>query len=149
MRDRGVSPIVNYVLALGIVAILISGLFVSMTGFVEDQRATAVQSELEVVGNRLAADLGTAERLALTAESGTVRLSSTLPDRVAGIRYTAMIEQDGAAGQYRLLLRTEDPDISVPVHLRSRIPIENGTVHGGNLLIAYDDGSDTLEVRDE
>lgn len=145
MRDRGVSTALNYVLALGIVALLVSGLFVGMSGFVEERRDGAVRSELSVVGNRLATDVGTAERLTLTGDARTVRLSVTLPDRVSGTHYLMNVTRR-TPEQYLLVLRAPTADVSTTVHLRSRVRIEQTTVSGGDLRITYDAAADRLEV---
>lgn len=133
-------------MVLTIVTVLTTGLFVSTTGFVEDQREGAVRSELEVVGNRFAADLTTADRLALT-EGGAkrVEVTSDLPDRVAGTAYEIEIVDRGD-GLYELVLRTRDRDVSVRVLVRTRTPIRTGTVDGGDVRITYD-GSGPLEVE--
>jgi hypothetical protein len=145
MRDRGVSSALNYVLALGIVALLVSGLFVGMSGFVEERREGAVRSELTVVGNRLATDVGTAERLALTGDARTVRLSVSLPDRVSGTHYLVNVTWS-APEQYLLVLRAPAADVSTTAHLRSRVRIDQTTVSGGELRISYDPATDRLEV---
>lgn len=146
---RAVSTVVSYLMVLGIVTVLTTGLFVSTSGFVEDQRQGAVRSELEVVGNQLAADLAVADRLARAGEGAgegaeTVQVTSDLPDRVAGATYEIeIVERDD--GLYRLVLRSLDADVSVTVLVRTRTPIETGTVDGGDVRISYD-GSGPLEV---
>ena len=67
--DRAVSATLGYVLVIGITTILISGLFLAAGGFVENQHERAIRAELEVVGNRLAADIAAVDRLALAAGS--------------------------------------------------------------------------------
>lgn len=146
MRDRAVSIVVSYVLVLGIVALLTSALFISMTGVVESQRERTCRSSLDVVGNALAADIDAADRLVLASEgSGTVELTTDLPDRVAGTPYKIEISP-GGDGRHELTLRCIDPDVSVTVMVRTRTPIEGATIDGGTLEIAYD--SDRLVVRD-
>lgn len=147
MGDRAVSSVVTYLMVLGIVTVLTTGLFVSMSGFVVTQQEGAIRSELEVVGNQFAADLAAADRLALTAgPAGTVQVTSDLPDRVAGTTYEIEIVER-ADGLYAIVLRSHDPAVTVTVLVRTRTPVETGTVDGGDLRIAYD-GSGSLEVRD-
>lgn len=145
MRNRAVSTMLGYVLALGIAAVLVSGLFTGMTGFVDDQRETAVRSELDVVGNRIASDLGVAGRLASGVETGYVGLTTNVPDRVAGVRYRVDIERL-RPHRYRLVLYTDDPAVRVTVRVRTAVPVAEGTVRGGDLTVVYDDSQDRLEV---
>lgn len=148
MADRAVSTALNYVLSLAIVAVLVGGLFVGMGGFVEDQRQQAVRSELSVVGNRLATDVGTAQRLALAADAQTVELAVRLPDRVSGTGYLVDVTRVGSQ-QYVLVLRAPTVDVSQRVRLRSRVPLRQTTVSGGDLSIRYDAAADRLEVTDD
>lgn len=150
MRNRAVSIVVSYVLVLGIVALLTSALFISMTGLVENQRKQTCRSTLEVVGNTLAADIDAVDRLALASDrSGTVELTTDLPERVAGTPYKIEIGQAGDDGRHEITLRCIDPEASVTVIVRTRTTIETTTVDGGDLEIAYDVQRDTLVVRNE
>lgn len=147
MRDRAVSTALNYVLVLAIVAVLVSGLFVGMGGFLEDRRAGAVHTELSVVGNRLATDLGTAERLVQMGDARAVRVSVDLPARVSGTDYAVEVARI-APEQYRLVLRAPTTDVSTAVRLRSQVRLRPTTVEGGDLQIVYDTATDRLEVTD-
>lgn len=147
MTDRGVSTAVNYVLALAVVTLLVSGLFVSMSGFVTDQQEQAVRSELTVVGNRLADDLSAADRLAVgTGGTGRVRATLDLPESVAGTTYRTRIASAGGGDSYTLTLVGTDPEVSVTVSVRTRTTVATGTVTGGDLVVTYDDANDRLEV---
>lgn len=149
MDDRAVSTVVSYALILGITTLLASGLVLSMGGHVEREQQKTARSALEVVGNDLAADIDAADRLALTAKrSGTVELTTTLPERVAGSPYTVNISQSDGAGRYEITLRSIDPEESVTVFVRTQVPIETTTIDGGELTITYDSQRDTLVVRD-
>lgn len=148
MRNRGLSTVVNYVLVLGILTLLTTGLFVSMSGFVEDQREETIRSELEVVGNRLATDIAVAERLSASAgESGTVQITPKAPSRVAGAQYEIQIQQAEGDDQHQIVLRSIDPEVTVMVTQRTEIPVENTTVDGGQLRISYDGGAEQVVVE--
>ncbi|PSP55193.1 hypothetical protein BRC82_06710 [Halobacteriales archaeon QS_1_67_19] len=132
-RDsRGVSVTVNYVLNLAIAALLVGGVLTATGGMVEDRRESAVRTELSVLGERIAADLMAADRLAVAGEEPTVAASVSLPDRVAATRYEVAIE---TAPTSRLVLRSEHPEVSVTVGLTHETPIAETTVRGGDLRI--------------
>lgn len=139
--DRGVSTVVGYVLNLGIATILITGLLITGASVVTDQRERAVRAELDVIGNRLAADLETADRL-LRAGEGEVTIRSSLPETVAGKQYQVTILATGDA--VTLELETSSPSITRTVSVGNTSTIETGTVDGGEVIINETGGA--LEV---
>lgn len=141
---RGATTILNYALLLGIVTLLVAGLLVGISGFVESQQERAVRSQLDTVGNRLAADIGTTSRLVETAGGDRVRLRSELPDTVGGSQYRVGIA-NLSSDRYRLVLRSSQPEVRTTVTVRSSVPI-SGTVSGGQLVIRYDSDARELEV---
>ncbi|MFB6109411.1 MAG: hypothetical protein ABEJ60_00855 [Halodesulfurarchaeum sp.] len=139
--DRGVSTVVGYVLNIGIATILIAGLLIAGTGLVADQRERIARTELEVLGNRIAANLETADRL---PDDGTVTVRMTLPKTVLGSSYRVHIHT--ADGAVTIRLTMTDPAVveTVPVANESRV--KEATVPGGPILIHGNNG--TLVVRD-
>ncbi|MFB6141610.1 MAG: hypothetical protein ABEJ26_14390 [Halosimplex sp.] len=141
MDDRGTSVVVNYVTAIGVIAILVVSLFVGLGGFVENQQERAVRSELDVVGNRVAVDLGVADRLARSATgSDGVTVRTELPERAAGTRYRIELSREGS-GLYAVTLRASDPEVTVEVGVRLRTAVTETTVSGGDLRLRYESGS--------
>lgn len=139
MNSRGISPVLAYVLTLGIITLLVSGLFLGAGDFVENQHERAIRSELEVVGNRLAADIAAVDRLALAGGSGSeARLRTDLPSNVAGQAYEISIS-DGAGPNsvYQMNLSVVEMDVSVTVRVKSRTEIMTNTVAGGSVDIVY------------
>lgn len=150
MTDRAVSVTVNYVMTLTIATLLLSGLVVSAGGLIESESERAIESELEVLGQQLAADVESAGRLAVIDEGPDtevekVEIETRLPERVAGTGYMIDIEKE----QKVIQLRSTDPEIDVQV--RFTLPGEltaetEQTVRGGNVLIEWN-GNDTLVVK--
>lgn len=140
MTDRAVSVTVNYVMTITIATLLLSGLVVSAGGLIESQSEEAIRSELDVLGQQLAADIGSTDRLAAVAEGNNdeVRIESALPTRVAGTGYTIDVAGD------TIVLRTIDPEVSVSVQFTvsdgTAVETER-TVRGGNVLIEWDGDS--------
>lgn len=140
MGDRGVSAVFGYVLTLGIVTLLISGLLFAAGGFVENQHDRAIRAEFEVIGNRVAADIAAVDRLALAAGStGGAELSTDLPRRTAGQPYQLSISPvGGAASVYALNVSTTTAsDVEVTVRVKSQTPLVTGTVAGGDVRVTY------------
>lgn len=139
--DRGVSVTVGYVLTLAIASLLLSGLFIAGGSFVETERERAVQGELTVVGERVAADLMTVDRLAGTAASPadlTVERSAKLPDRVSGTGYRIAVTTTGTEGTVTVQSDRTDTTVEVPFRARSDTEIRNATLSGGDLRIWWD-----------
>ena len=139
--DRAVSVTVGYVMTLAVSTLLLSGLFVAGGSFVESERERAAQGELTVVGERIAADLGTVDRLAAKTASRdelTVDRSLTLPDRVSGTGYRIRVRASDTRGTIALESDGTDATVEVPFRTSEDIPVANATVDGGNLRIRWD-----------
>ena len=148
MDERGVSTVVSYVLVLGIAAILVSGVFTATGVILEREHEQTIRSEMEVVGNQVAADIAVADRLATHAgASGNVTVTSDVPDRIARAQYRIEIVAGESDGQYEIRLQSVDPAVRITVDARSDTPVEPGTVDGGTLEIVSDTEAGTLEVR--
>lgn len=153
--DRAVSSALGYVLSLGVTVILITGLLLAGGNFVDGERTSITRTELDVVGQRLASQLSSADRAAMTAGTdGRLEIEARLPDRVAGTEYEIEIGTPPGSGKTTLALSTRAPDVSVAVTVRTTTPIRNATVNGGSVRIAYvdsdgDSEKDVLEVVDD
>jgi len=145
--ERGVTVPINYLLLVGIVALLSAGLLASTSTFVETQQERAIQSEFQVIGNRMASDIAGVDRLARTVEGGgSVEAEIDLPRQVAGSAYRIGIDSDGGE-RYLIELTSAEPDVSVSVPVRSRTEITAGGLDGGDLTVTYDSSSDELVVE--
>lgn len=145
---RGVSVTVNYALNLLVATLLIAGVLTATGGMVDDRRQSAARTELSVLGERIAAELMAADRLAVVADDGpatepTVEVAVSLPERVAGSHYEVSITTSPA----EIVLRSEHPDETVTVSFHHVTPVAETTVHGGDLEIVLTDDGD-LEVSE-
>jgi hypothetical protein len=155
LRDdtRGVSVTVNYALNLVVATLLIGGVLTATGGMVDDHRESAARTELSVLGERVAADLMAADRLAVVGADGpvgdsTVTVAVSLPERVAGTRYEVSIE--ASASESNVVLRSDQPEVTVTVGFHNETAVENATVRGGDLQITLntDPDPDQLEVSE-
>ena len=148
MRDRAVSTSLNYSLTLAISTLLVVGLLTAGGTFVDEQRKDVVDSELQVIGERLASDLATADRLArVGGGAAVVNVTSRLPAAVSGKSYTvAVTASDGNA---TLVLSPNGANRNVTVPVANRTAIQPTRVVSGDLLIAYDAAADELEVTND
>ncbi|WP_248897567.1 DUF7266 family protein [Haloplanus halobius] len=139
--ERAVSTAVSYVLTLGLTTILISGLLIAAGGTVDERQQVTTQASLEVAGQRLAANLMTADRLAETSGTTAVSVTVDLPAQVSGSTYGVAVDP----GASRLVLESGSTGVSVVVGFTATTPVDATSVRGGDLRIVLDSGA--LEVR--
>ncbi|MEF8840740.1 MAG: hypothetical protein V5A62_03820 [Haloarculaceae archaeon] len=139
---RGVSIALGYVLTLSVATLLVGGLLIGFGGFVDDHRTGTARDELRVVGQQVASDLSSADRLARVGSASEVRISRQLPDSVTGAAYRIEIT-DG--DPVRIVLRTTNPDVTVDLTIHIDTAVVDSTVGGGDFVIELTPG-DELEV---
>jgi len=142
--DRGQSITLSYTMGLGIGVILITGLLIAGGNFVGDQQESAARTELNVIGQQVAADVSTADRLAgSTANNSTITVRRSLPNRIAGSVY--QIELVGGSDAH-LLVQSNDPDIEIRIEIANVTDIESSRVNGGKIRLSQSgDGALVLE----
>lgn len=149
---------VNYTLALVITTLMVSGLFLGMNTLLENERREALRSEFAVLGNRITADLAAADRLAQTVSGPDQRVtvSTTIPDTVAGQKYTMTVVSDGvdadgdpAVEYYDVTVYLDSKGLGVnrSISLRTVTPVAYSRLPGGDYEIVYD-GTD-MEVQND
>lgn len=145
--DRAVSTTINYVLALAVTTALITGLLIATSSVVEDRREATIRDGLEVVGQQVAADLMTADRL-VEAGGTEVVVRSELPETIAGARYVVTVDAGGASPTVVLEAQGLDETVSVSVRFTATTDVVDSAATSGDVEIAYDAGADELEVRE-
>ncbi|WP_411968325.1 hypothetical protein [Haloferax sp. YSSS75] len=143
MSTRAVSTTLGYVLTLSITTILISGIMVGAGGYISAEHERVTETELEVVGQRLAANIEAVDRIASSSDDETTSTVSSrleLPNRVAGTTYRINVESD------ELVLRSVDPEVTVRVSVQTETTLDSGSVDAGDVVVRYDAGDDDLEV---
>lgn len=138
MGDRGISTALGYMLSLAIVTLLLVGMFTAGTAVVEDQREQVIRSELRVLGNRVAADITTIDRLAISDPDADVHLTETLPTSIAGRSYRVNVSPDSETSAIALTLSTDNPAVSVTITVNNGTPVAESIVSGGTLFVRYD-----------
>lgn len=147
--DRGLSTALNYVLVLGIVSILVTTLLAGFGGLVANQQEEASRAQLEVIGNRVAADVGQVNTLVASDDRYNQTVRTDLPTRVVGASYTLTVTSNpdiAEEGYYLFTLSTGDPKTTVTVPFRSTTEIVTGTIYGGPLVIEYNHVTEKVEI---
>ncbi len=149
MHDsRAVSTAISHVLTIGITAVLITGLVIGTSGFIQTERDRATEQEIAVVSERLADELEQLDGLVATS-SDTVRVRTSHPRRIAGSRYTVTLTDslsrcDGDAPC--LVLAADATDARVVVSVNVDNAVTESTVSGGQLSFVYD-STDALHIE--
>jgi len=142
--DRAVSVTVGYVLNFAMAALLISGVLVAGGGLIESQTKQVTTNELTVVGQQVADELSSADRLVRAGDVSALSIRSDLPRRTAAGAYTINITVDGNDGA--IVLETSSPEVSVTVPFRIQSDLQADRVQGGPIRIEYDAANDRLRV---
>lgn len=140
--DRAVSATVNYVLALAITSILISGLLIAGSGYMESQRTIAVGNALEVQNEQLADSIGEIDRLAAAMDDpdGEATIRVNLLDRVIDRSYeiTVANETEPDDRRYTYRLEATSGDVERDTLVKTSTPIQETSVRGGSTVIRYE-----------
>lgn len=149
MTDRAVSIALSYVLVTSITVILVGGLIIAGSTFVEDQRDNAVEQELKVIGNQLAGNLEQVDRMVNASASNdpdAAAVNETLPEQVSGTSYTVTLSDSGGK---QLVLTARQADVTVTVGLSVETDVEdNAFAAGGEIDAYYDESDDELVIVD-
>lgn len=150
MDNRAVSVTVSYIITLIIATLLIGGILMAAGGLIESQSNTATIDEFDVIGEKLAANIMSADRTVSVAledaestgyEDFEIGIKSTVPRQVSGSNYHIIIDWDNESIQ----LVTLNTDIAVDVSFKVRHgPSGTTTISPGNIEITFD--GDQLEV---
>lgn len=144
MNQRGVSSTLSYVLALGIAAILITGLLIAAGGFVSTQRDVVLREEMDVVGQHVASNVEQADRL-VNASKGSdtvVYVNQTFPSTVARSTYDVRLN----ASAEQVVLTSTEPEHTVRINVSTNTELQDSSADGGAITVRYDEGDDALVI---
>lgn len=137
MTNRAVSTTLSYAMSLAMITLLVTGVFIATSDFVENERDRTIRSEVNVLGNRVAADIATVDRLAVADPEGTATLRTNLPGSVAGKAYQITITSP-AAGPTSITLATgSEPFVQETVTVKTEQAVVNTTLAGGPIEVTY------------
>ena len=155
--DRGTSITITHVLTIGITTLLIAVLLTSSGTLLETETERSAESSLETIGERLAGEIGSADRMA-TSGAGSVNVTADHPTTVANSQYTVTLLNEthcnaphapllnSANDCIRLTATGADTEVYVPI--ATEIPIEGkeGPVYGGSIEIYAEDSGSGEEI---
>lgn len=126
------STTLSYVLTLAIAAVLVSGLLLAGSTFVEDRREQVIRQELLVIGEHLATNVEQVDRYARANEDlAEARIEQTFPGRVTGTSYGVRLVENGM--EPTLVLRSVRPRVSVEVNVSVQTTVADSNASGGRI----------------
>lgn len=144
--ERGVSFTVSYALTIAIATILVSGVIATAGFIVAEQRESAIQDELQVVADDIAATVMAADRLAVAGNSSNLTVTRSYPEESVDQPYTVRIEGIGPGAV--VTVSTQSPEVVARAPLRNRTAIANASVTGGTVRVVYRSATDELTIEE-
>lgn len=155
--DRAVSVAITHVLTIAITTILVAMLVTSAGGMLETETDRSAETSLETVGERLAGEIESADRLAPDGDGG-VTVVADHPGAVANSGYTVEIHDSSTCRDEAPLLDGSSPCLELSATdagVTTHVPVANQTaldtdaaVSGGTIEIRYDEGNEEITLEE-
>lgn len=155
--DRAVSVAITHVLTIAITTILVAMLVTSAGGMLETETDRSAETSLETIGERLAGEIGSVDRLAPDGD-GSVSVVADHPRTVANSGYTVEIHDATTCNNESPLINGSNPCLELDAtdaDVTTHVPVSNETtldtdaaVSGGTFAIRYDEGSDEITLEE-
>lgn len=148
-NERSLSVTLNYVLVLGITAILISGLVLAGGIFVENQRNSAIRGELTVIGTHMASNVEQVDRYVEAGrDPSSAYVNQTFQRQVTGQNYIVQLDpNDGEPLPPQLVLSAAGTDVSVRVNVTVQTEVAETSAEGGTISVSYEQSRDEVVIR--
>lgn len=146
MTDRGVSVALDYIILLMIATVMLAGVVAVSASLIDSQVDRGVENELKITGESLAGEVQEVEGLANATDTNETTIERTveLPDHVGGTAYRIEIVDDG--GTIELSATGSDHTVTVPVAAQRLAPTDDA-IPGGTVRIELTEDDGTIEVK--
>ena len=150
--DRAVSIAVTHVLALGITAVLVSGLLLGAGSMLDSERERSTDDSLETIGERLAGEIASVDR-AYQEDHENVSVVASHPRSAGTGSYTVTLYENegeddcGDLIQNQCLVlssHTENVEVAIPV--KTETELADASTSGGTIVIDVEE--DQIEIGD-
>jgi len=145
---RAISPAVTQALTIGISTILITGLLVGGSTFVDAKQDSTVRQGLQDVGSGVASDLVRLDQFSRTSDRSTISFTSDYPDRVGSEGYEIRLVPD--SGVTKIYVNSTSSELWTVVRFANTQDVCASSVSGGQIAVVYDttESPSCLEVRE-
>ncbi|ARS88871.1 DUF7266 family protein [Natrarchaeobaculum aegyptiacum] len=155
--DRAVSIAITHVLTIAITTILVAMLVTSAGGMLETETDRSAETSLETIGERLAGEVGSVDRLAPDGD-GSVTVVADHPRTVANSGYTVEILDSDTCNSEAPLINSTNPCLELTAtdaDVTTHVPVSNETaldtdaaVPGGTIEVRYDEGNEEITLEE-
>ncbi len=142
---RAVSPAVTQALTIGISTILITGLLLGGSSYVDNKREQTVRQGLQDIGSGVASDFVRLDQFDPPGGSQDVSFTSDYPDRVGGEAYRIALVQ--SSDLTTIYVNSTASDLGTQVRFENANDICDSRVAGGAIEAVYNTSRDCLEVQ--
>jgi len=140
--DRAVSNQVGYILAIVIITILMAGLVSATSGLVTQTTEQGTEAELQIIGDRIAAQMLSADRILATDGTGTVVLNPDVPSQVNGNSYTVTYDNSNS----KLVLESTGSGVTVSIPLQTEYEIDVESSQASEWRVYAEPSSDQIKL---
>ena len=146
--DRGLSVAVNHVLTIGITTVLIAGLLIGMGSMLDTQTDRSTERSLETIGERLAGEITSADRLG--SEGGNVTISTDHPRTVTESTYRIQPHEECedaplVSESTSCLELSAGGGVTAYVPIAVNATLDGDSVQGGPVDVVYVEGEGGAE----
>lgn len=143
--ERGVSSVQSYAILLAVSSIILIGISSGAASIVDTNQDRAAQSELNVIGNKVAAEVMQVDSLrSISGGAPSSHSWVSLPGSVAGGQYIIEIQEDPD----RVIVRSVTTDKTATVPMEVENDLEETTIDGGDIIISVSGGGETQIEED-
>jgi hypothetical protein len=143
---RAVSPAVTQALTIGISTILITGLLLGGSSFVDTKRENTVRQGLQDIGAGVASDLVRLDQFETSTAAGSISFTSRYPDRIGGENY--LIRLLPGPDRTSIYINSTSSDLGTVIRFENETNVCGGRTAGGEIAVVYDASTQCLAVRD-
>jgi len=145
---RAVSPAVTQALTIGISTILITGLLVAGSSFIDAKQENTIRQGLQDVGSGVASDLVRLDQFITRTGAVGVSYTSSYPDRVGNEAYRIEISDSGSTDTKTIAIDSASSNLGTEIRFETSTDIcSSRTATGGTIEVFYDESNACLGVR--
>jgi len=133
---RAISPAVTQALTIGISTILITGLLVGGSTFIDNREEDTVRKGLKDVGTGVSSELVRLDQYNKTAVSNNLSFTSDYPDRVGNEPYRIHVVPD--SDKSTIYVNSSASEYWTSVRFKNTSPVCESSVGGGQIAVVYD-----------
>ena len=150
--ERGVSEVIGHLLSLSLVTVVMVGMVVGGTSYLDTRTEISTANTLDTQGEQVSRNIMTVDRLVRKSSSGgEIGQQVDLPEDVETGSYTITVVNKSMAGSSaacdRQCLVLEADDVRRTVYFATEYPVKGGTVQGGALYVNRPEGGDKIELE--